>query len=270
MTIPDVCGRPLVVVLALLAACVLQAANEAPADSPTAAEELKALRDQTIIQSRVSIDSEWDQFDGGAEKAKWTLAGLWGWHVREGQDAGLRLKVPLVYNRSDESSGQKDIGGIGDIEVGGGTAFRLRDNWRTGGGIELHTYTASNPALGDSMWRLKPAWGMAHDFTKWLTVTFNAEYNYSIAEEHNAPPQRYTELSLPATFILPCDWAVSTNYKAKVDFENGDQWNHTVNLGVSKHLQQTPVILSVILEKELPYTNKRFEVNFTMTYYFER
>ena len=270
MTIPDVCGRSLFVALALLTASALQAADEAPADSATAAEELKALRDQTIIQSRVSIDTEWDQFDGGAEKAKWTLAGLWGWHVREAQDVGLRLKLPFVYNRSDESSGHQDTGGIGDIEVGAGSAFRLSDTWRTAGGMELHADTASNPALGDSMWRLKPAWGVAHDFTKWLTVTFNAEYNHSIAEEHNAPPQRYTELSLPATFIFLYDWAVSTNYKAKIDFENGDQWTHTVDLGVSKRLQQTPVILSVTLEKELDYTNKRFEVNFTMTYYFER
>ncbi|HZS16361.1 MAG TPA: transporter, partial [Candidatus Udaeobacter sp.] len=193
----------------LLAARALVAADNALTDSSEAAEELKALRDQTIVRSGVWIDTEWDQFDGGAEKAKWTLAGLWGWHVRERQDAGLRLKLPFVYNRSDASSGQQDTGGVGDIEIGAGTAFLLNDKWRTAAGVELHADTASNPALGDSMWRLKPAWGVAHDFTKWLTVTFNAEYNYSIAEEHNAPPQRYGELSLPATFILPYDWALS-------------------------------------------------------------
>jgi hypothetical protein len=183
---------------------------------------------------------------------------------------GLRFKVPFVYNRSDESSGHQDTGGFGDIDVGAGTAFRLSDKWRTGGGIELHADTASNPALGDSMWRLKPGWGVAHDFTKWLTVTFNAEYNYSIAEEHNAPPQRYTELSLPATFILPYDWAISTNYKAKISFENGDRWTHTVDLGVAKRLRRTPVVLSATLERQLDGSNKDFEVNVTMTYYFER
>jgi len=261
--------RFLLVALLFFAAHVMAAAEQAPVD-PTTAEQLKALRDQTIIESHISIDTEWDQFDGGAETARWTLAGLWGWHIRDAQDAGLRLKVPFVYNRSDESSGHQDIGGIGDIEVGAGTAFRLTDRWRTGGGIELHADTASNPSLGDSMWRLKPGWGVAHDFTKWLTVTFNAEYNYSIAEEHNAPPQRYTELSLPATFILPYDWAISTNYKAKVNFENGDRWTYTVDLGVAKRLPQTPVILSATLEKQLDGGNKKFEVNITMTYYFQQ
>src|SRR5581483_5217545 len=107
------------------------------------------------------------------------------------------------------------------------------------------------------------------DFTKWLTVTFNAEYNYSIAEEHNAPPQRYGELSLPATFILPYDWALSPNYKAKIDFENGDRWTYTLELGVAKRLTRTPVVVSATLENELDGGKKDFEVNFTMTYYFE-
>jgi hypothetical protein len=95
MTMPDVLDRfPLIAFLSL-AARVLPAAEPTSADSTTAADQLKALRDQTIIQSRVSIDTEWDQFDGGAEKAKWTLAGLWGWHVREGQDAGTAIQSAL-------------------------------------------------------------------------------------------------------------------------------------------------------------------------------
>jgi hypothetical protein len=270
MTMPNAFDRFLVVTLVSLTAPVCVAAEQASVDSATAADQLKALRDQTIIQSRVWLDTEWDQFDGGAEKAKWTLGGLWGWHVRDEQDWALRFKVPFVYDRSDESSGHADTGGIGDIEIGTGTAFRLSDRWRTGGGIELHADTASNPALGDSMWRVKPAWGMARDVTNWLTLTFNAEYNHSITEEHNAPPQRYIELSLPATFIFPHDWAISTNYKTKVNFEAGNQWIHTVDVGVAKRLSKTPIILSTTLERTFDGGAEKFQVNFTMTYYFEK
>ncbi len=259
------------VILMLIAARASPGAEPARVDSETAAaEQLKALNDRTIITSRIFLDTEWDQFKEGAEKATWTLGGLWGWRARDQQDWAVRLKVPFVYHRSDEASGHADTGGIGDIEVGTGTAFRLSDRWRTGGGIELHADTASNPALGDSMWRLKPFWGVARDVTEWLTLTFNAEYNYSIAEEHNAPPQRYMELSLPASFILPHDWSIGTNYKAKVDFENGDRWTYTVDIGVAKRLSNLPVVLSALLEKPLNGGNKKFQVNFTMTYYFER
>jgi hypothetical protein len=249
---------------------VFLAAEQPSVDSATAADQLKALRDRTIIQSRVWFDTEWDQFEGGAEKATWTLGGLRGWHVRDQQDWALRFKLPFVYDRSDESSGHADIGGVGDIEVATGTAFRLSSRWRTAGGIELHADTASNPALGDSMWRLKPFWGVAHDVTNWLTLTFNAEYNHSIAEEQNAPPQRYLELSLPTSFILPHDWSIGTNYKAKVDFENGDHWTHTVDVGVAKRLSNIPIVLSATLEKQLDGSNKKFQINFTMTYYFEK
>ena len=135
--------RFLFVNLSLLAARVLPAAEQTSVDSTTAAaDELKALRDQTIIQSRIWLDTEWDQFKHGAEEARWTLGGLWRWRVSEGQDWAVRLKLPLVYDRSDEASGHADIGGLGDIEVATGTAFRLSNTWRTGGGSELHTDTA--------------------------------------------------------------------------------------------------------------------------------
>jgi hypothetical protein len=260
-----------VVVLVLLGARLLPSAEPSSLDSaPAAADQLKALNDQTIIQSSVWLDTEWDQFKHRAEEATWTLGGLWGSRVSDRQDWAVRLKVPFVYDRSDEASGHADIGGLGDIEVATGTAFRLSNAWRTGGGIELHADTASNPALGDSVWRLHSSWSIARDVTNWLTLTPTAEYSHSIAEEHNVAPQRYLELSLPATFILPCDWSIATRYKAKIDFENGGRWTHTVDVGVAKRLPNVPLVLSATLEKTFDGGNKKFQANLTMTYYFER
>jgi len=271
MTMPDAFDRFLLVTLVLLGARVLPAAEPSSVDSaPAAVDLLKALNDQTIIQSSVWLDTEWDQYKHGAEEATWTLGGLWGSRLSDRQDWAVRLKVPFVYDRSDEASGHADIGGLGDIEVATGTAFRLSNSWRTGGGIELHTDTASNPALGDSVWRLHSSWSIAHDVTDWLTFTPTAEYSHSIAEEHDIAPQRYLELSLPATFILPYDWSIATRYKAKIGFENGDRWTHTVDVGIAKRLPKVPVVLSVTLEKQFDGGDKKFQANLTMTYYFER
>jgi hypothetical protein len=156
----------------------LPAAEQAPPDSATATEQLKAaLRDQTIIQSSAWLDTEWDQFNG-AKEFTWTLGMLWGWHVRDQQDLALRFKLPIVYQRSDQASGPADIGGLGNIEVATGTAFRLSNTWRTGGGIELHADTASNAALGDNVWRLHSSWTVAHEITNWLTLAPTAEYSH--------------------------------------------------------------------------------------------
>ena len=263
-------GWSLLLTLSLIAAGVLPAAEVSIDSEATAAQQLKQLNDQTIIESRILLDTEWGHFKQGAEKATWTLAGLWGWPVSEWQDWAIRLRLPFAYERSDQASGLADIGGFGDLEVGTGTAFRLNNTWRTGGGIELHADTASDPALAERVWRLKPVWGIAHDFTDWLTLTFNAEYDHTIAEQRNVPPQRYLQLSLPGTIIFPYYWSIFATYKAKIDFENGERWTHTVNAGIAKRLPNVPIVLSAILEKPLDGGAKKFQTNFTLTYYFER
>jgi hypothetical protein len=262
--------RFLFAILGLLAARVLPAAEQFSDDSPaTVVDDFKALHDQTVIKSSVWLDTEWDQFEHGAEKAKWTLGGWWVWHICDQQDWAVRLKVPFVYDRSDQASGHADIGGLGDIEVATATAFRLSKTLRTGGGLELHADTASNPALGDNVWRLHTLWAVADDITAWLTLTPTVEYNHSVTEEHSVPPQRYLELSLPAIFILPYDWSMFSRYKVKIDFENRNHWTHTVNLGVAKRLPKVPLILNATLEKDCDGGKKKFQVNFIMTYYFE-
>jgi Putative MetA-pathway of phenol degradation len=263
-------GRYLLFTLSLIAAGGLRAAEVPTNSGATAAEQLKQLNDQTIIGSRLLLDSEWDHFKQGAEKATWTLAGLWGRRISERQDWAIRLKLPFVYERGDEASGHADTGGIGDIEVGTATAFRLSNTWRTAGGIELHADTASDPALAENVWRLKSGWGIAHDVTNWFTLTFNAEYNHSIAEQHNVAPQRYLELSLPGVILLPHDWSTFAKYNAKIDFENGDRRTHTISAGIAKRLPNVPVVLSATLEKSLSVDAKKFQANVTIVYYFER
>jgi hypothetical protein len=43
--------------------------------------------------------------------------------------------------------------------------------------------------------------------------------------------------------------AIGTRYKAKVDFEGVDRWNHTIDLAVAKRLSNIPIILSPNVEK---------------------
>jgi hypothetical protein len=253
----------------LLTARASLAAAE-PSINPTTADQLKQLNDQTIIGTHVSLDSEWDHFKDSAEKATWTLAGLWGWPVSESQDWGIRFKLPFSYYRTDQASDDDAIGGVGDAEIGAGTAFRLNDAWRTAGGIELHTDTASDRGLAEGVWRLKYGWGVAHDFTNWLSASFNINYNHSIAERDDVTPHRYLEMSLPATLIFPQAWSISAKYKMDVDFQNGDRWSHMVTAGVAKRLSKVPIVLSATLGKPLSGGAKEFQATFSIVYYFQR
>jgi hypothetical protein len=234
-----------------------------PRPNPTTADELKQLNDPTLLVTHVSLESEWDQFKDGAERANWTLTGLWGWRVSDCQDWAIRFKLPFVYGRTD-----RDTGGLGDVEFGAGTAFRLNHTWRTAGGVELHADTASDPSFAENVWRLKSGWGIAHDFTDWFTLTANAEYNRSIVEEDDVRPQSYLDMSVPATFILPQHWSVSAKYRTLLDFNNGDRWAHTLTAGIAKRLSHVPVVLSATFEKPLSSGAKRFQVGVTVVYYF--
>jgi len=238
-----------------------------PQPDPTTADELKQLNDPTLLVTHVSLESEWDQLKDGAERVNWTFTGLWGWRVSDYQDWAIRLTLPFVYDRTDRGSGHRDTGGLGDIEFGTGTAFRLNDRWRTAGGVELHADTASDPAFAENVWRLKWGWGIAHDFTDWFSLTANAEYNRSIAEADNVRPHSYLDMAVPATFILPQQWSVSAKYRTVLDFNNGDRWVHTLTAGIAKRLR-APVVLSATIEKPLSSGGKRFQVGVTVVYYF--
>jgi hypothetical protein len=256
--------------VALLVASVTRVAAVEPTTASTVADELKQLNDRTIIRSYMSLESEWDHFKDGAEEGVWTLSGLWAARVSDWQDWGIRLNLPLDYNRSDEASGHDEVGGIGDAELGVGTAFRLNQTWRTACGLELHADTASDPALAEEVWRLKIGWGVSHDFARWLTLTLDVDYNHSIVERSGVRPQRYLELSLPATLILPQAWSISAQYKTAVDFENGDRWSHRVRAGIAKRLSNVPIVISAAVEKRLSSSAKRFDVQITIVYYFQR
>ena len=239
-----------------------------PPANPTTADELKQLNDPTLLVTHVSLESEWDQFKDGGEKVNWTFTGLWGWRVSDCQDWAVRFTLPFVYDKTDGGSGHQDTGGLGDIELGTGTAFRLGDKWRMGGGVELHADSASDPAFAENVWRLKWGWGVAHDFADWLTLSPNIEYNRSIAEEDNVRSQSYLDMSVPATFILPQHWSISAKYRALLDFNSGDRWAHSLTAGVAKRLSTAPVVLSGTFQKPLSGEAKRFQVAITIVYYF--
>src|SRR5207248_10564695 len=110
----------------------------------------------------------------------------------------------------------------------------------------------------------------AEDVTSWLSLSFSADCNGSIAENQDVVAQGYLELSLPATLIFPQHWSMSAKYKTALDFENGDRWIHTVTAGVAKRLSKVPIVISASFGKPLSSGAKKFQASLTIVYYFER
>ncbi|MBE7498913.1 MAG: hypothetical protein HS113_01075 [Verrucomicrobiales bacterium] len=243
-------------------------AEPVEAPPPFLSPELKVQDDPTLLLRRAWADTEWNHFKDDREDLKLELGGLWSWRVSERQEWAVQLKLPVAGHVAGEAEGDADALGLGDIEVGTGTAFRLGHAWRTGGGLELRTPSATDDVLGDNVWRLKPFWAVAWDATGWLTLTPRVEYNDSFAEESGVLPQEYLEMYLPATFGLSRGWSVSTRYETKVDLERNDEWTHSAKLVLAKQLERLPLSFAVSLKKSFDGGDKQFQLNFTTTYFF--
>ncbi|MFL6585072.1 MAG: hypothetical protein ACJ8KU_11215, partial [Chthoniobacterales bacterium] len=189
------------------------------------AADLKELTDPTILTRRVWLEQEWNHFEDGANVVENTLGTLWAWRVSEHQDWAVRLKVPVTYRVGSDTPGVPDIGGLGDVKVATGTAFRLTKTWRIGGGLDLAMPTGRHE-LSDNAWRIQEFVAIAWDITPWLTFSPSTEYNQSIAEEGSYPSIHNIETFVPFTFTLPQKWAIAVGYENKADFENDNEVTH--------------------------------------------
>ncbi len=229
---------------------------------------LKALVDPTILAQRIWLESEWNRFKDDSNTLEETLGGLWAWRLSVDQEWGVRLKVPFIMHFAGGTVRDSDEQALGDIKLATGTAFRLSDMWRAGGGIELRVPSGTDETLSDNTWRLQEFGGVAWDATPWLTLSPTFEHNHSVAEQSGAKPQHFLELFFPATFLLPNEWAVTLKYETKFDFENDNARTHSAKLQVSKHLDELPLAFALSIKKPLENdSEKDFQINFVSTYY---
>jgi len=266
--------RVLLLILVATAAARLPSAGwaaESAAEGDTEqaiTEELKAREDPTILKRRVWSDTEWNNYKGGRQDIEETLGGLWSWRLSERQDWGVRLKVPFKWHLAGDDPGDTDESGLGDIKLATGTAFRLGDSWRAGGGVEMRFPTATEDVLGDNVWQPQLFGALAWDVTQKFTLSPSFEYNKSIAEEDGVNERQFLEMYFPVTYVLPRHWSVTARYEAKVDFENDDYWTHSAKLAVAKNLEQLPLSFSLSIKKSFDGGNKEFQINFVTTYFF--
>lgn len=236
-------------------------------DEQTIKKELTELVDPTIFVRRTWLETEWNKYTDGSSHVEETLGGFWAWPLSANQDWGVRLKVPYEWHTAAEGSGQSDEQGLGDIKLATGTAFRINDSWRAAGGLELRMPTGEGD-LGNNMWQLQEIGAIAWDATRWLTLSPSAEYNQSVAEEHDGSPQHYLEAYFPATFLLPHRWAVTAQYEIKANFENDNYLTHSAKLLLAKRLNNPPLGLALSIKKPFDGGEKQFQVNFIITYHF--
>ena len=229
-------------------------------------DELRSEEDSTILKPRSWLDTEWNSFRDASSDLDFTLGRLWAWRLSNHQDLALRFKLPLRTHQAGTAPGDSDKHGIGDVKLAVGTAVRLDESWRVGGGIEMRFPSATDEALGANVWRPMLFGVMAWDITPAITFSPSVEYNKSIAEKNDAAPQRYAEFFFPLTLIMG-NWSVTPRYEFKVDYANGNKVTHSAKLSTSTLLRERSVGFSFSVKKPLDHVDKKVQLNFVVTWY---
>jgi hypothetical protein len=263
--------RPCILALGLIAAVTtvsLRAADEAGTSSDQVpAADLKEQNDPTILTRRVWLETEWNKFTDGTSIVEETLGSLWSWRVSENQDWAVRLKLPVKFRVGSDDPNVPDIGGLGDIKIATGTAWRLSKRTRVGLGLDLEMPTGRHE-LSDNAWRIQEFGAFGWDITPWLTFSPSMEYNQSFSEETHAAELHFLETFIPLTFILPHKWSVSVGYENKTDFENDNYVTNRAKFGIGKELESAPLSFYLQAKRDFDSGEKEFQVNFVVTYFF--
>lgn len=258
------CVAFFMLVSGLPTAALAQATN-GPEAEQNLVEDIKAQEDPTILKSRAWIEAEWNDDRHDASLFEVTLGLRKGWRISNSQDWGLQIEMP--FRRTDFGDPSNDVrSGLADSRVTVGTAIHLSDTWRVGGALELRMPTGKEE-LSSNVWRMQELLALAWDATPWLTISPKAEYNQTLARQHDAANQHFLELFLPATFILPDRWSVTPRYETKLDFEN-DITTHSGKLSIGKQLEQPQIGLNLALKVPLDRQNTDYQLTFTITDYF--
>ena len=256
------------VVIARFHGANLEAAEQAGTSSDQVpAADLKEFNDPTILTRRVWLETEWNKFTEGASIVEETAGTLWVWRVSQNQDWAVRLKLPVNVRVGSDDPNVPDIGGLGDVKVATGTAFRLSTTFRVGAGLDLQMPTGRRE-LSDNAWRIQGFGAMGWDITRWLTFSPSFEYNESIADEGRAQPLNFLETFFPFTIILPRKWAVNAGYENKTDVENDNYVTNRAKIAIAKELETIPLRFYLQAKRDFDSAEKEFQVSFVVTGYF--
>src|SRR5690606_35550407 len=137
----------------------------------------------------------------------------WGIPLIDNLALGLQMVVPLKWNESPNS----DEFGMGDIEFRAGVVGRIASNIRYGAAVNAVTNTATDAALGDNAFILRPILAFRWDATDRITPGINVEYNFTPTNEGSNDVSAL-ELKFPVAFKLTEEWSCYLSYNPKWNF----------------------------------------------------
>jgi hypothetical protein len=178
------------------------------------------------------------------------------------------LQFEQLFNRNTTEAPGDDLveQGIGDLKVNVGTALRLSPTVRIGGGVEMRLPVGEDE-VSSNIWRMQEYVAVAWDATPWLTLTPKLRHFHTIAHEDGGRTQQYWEIYVPATFVLPGRWSLTTRYEIKID-EISDHTTHSAKFTIGRQFRQPRLGLSMALKVPFNSQSNDYQLVFNATMSF--
>ncbi|MEY4484233.1 MAG: hypothetical protein RL693_1685, partial [Verrucomicrobiota bacterium] len=139
--------------------------------------------DPTILKSRVKLTNEYVDRDFGASKNTTKLNLAYAFGDSDLRDWTVQLDLPLVAYRAGDLTSPSDATGFGDIEMRVGHVFDRDGVFRWAAGLESQFNTASDPSLGDGVFRLSPMVAFAVEPCRAFKFQTTTQFDQSLVSE---------------------------------------------------------------------------------------
>lgn len=153
----------------------------ATAATTLADEDLLLASAPIIIQSRLSLNTEYADLGGGGEREKIKFGAAYGFGFNDNdRKFGIGLELPYLF---DNPRGGGSSSGVGDFKVRLGQLFTgLPEGWKAGWFFETEFDTAASDVFAIANQRTQMAFGggAVMPINERLAVTISLSYGWSL------------------------------------------------------------------------------------------
>lgn len=184
--------------------------------------------DPTLIGRRITSEFSYEDDRGSKSTAKLDLTIRDAWGLFKGLAFGIQADLPLKWM----DTGGDSIAGAGDFGCRTGVVGRITRTFRWGTGMNFKFPTATNSALGDGYFEIRPIVALSWDASSWVNIGINAAYSITPS---NTSSVNKLEINFPVAMKISDDWSAALTYKPTLHFEP-DSATHSLELDVTRLL----------------------------------
>lgn len=191
--------------------------------------------DPTLLAPRLLTQWEYQELAHGDSTGKVFANICEAFLLSKSLALGFQAEIPLNWA---EKAGQ-DFSGLGDLEARMGIVHRVSPGLRWGVGLNARFDTATELALGDGVFELRPIAALRWDVSRSLNLGIQPEYTFTPDPQDSRNVEHF-QLKLPMTLRITPHLSCYVSYQPKWNLFQGDtrsdlvEINTTVILGSQK------------------------------------